>query len=473
MYIEGEDRAQYQLLPARLDDYVSQDATVRAIEAFVDGLDLGELGFAREVVTTGRPAYHPGDLLKLYIYGYLHQVRSSRRLEAETQRNLEVIWLMKALRPDFWTIAAFRREHAARFKGVLRDFNLLCRKLELFGAELVAIDGAKFKAVNGRARNYTPERLRQLLARVDASIEEYVKRLETADEQMAGVPKAPTKAQLEEKLSVLRERKARHTKVQEAMGDSREISLTDPDSRAQKKVGVGYNVQVAVDAKNHLIVAAEAVNEQNDLKQLHPMAAAAKEQLQVEKLQVVADAGYHSTDQLEQCEVGQIETYVATKQGTAGQAPGGAAVYPKTVFNYDGAADQYRCPAGQALPFVCCAKERGKVRRYYYNAEACAACVCRSNCTTGTYRKISRLQNEAVVDRQDARVTANPGFMQKRKAIVEHVFGTLRNGGHDTFLCRGLINVRAELALSALAYNLRRAINLLGAGTLLTALRGA
>lgn len=471
MYIEGEDRDQYQLLPPRMDDYVSQDAAVRAIDAFVDGLDLDKLGFAREAVTTGRPAYDPADLLKLYVYGYLHQVRSSRRLEAETHRNLEVIWLMRGLRPDHWTIAAFRREHAARFKGVLRDFNLLCRKLELFGAELVAIDGAKFKAVNSRSRNYTQERLRQLLARVDAQIEQYVKALETADAEMAGVPKAPTKAQLEEKLKVLRERKERHEAVRDAMGDTREISLTDGDSRGQKKVGVGYNVQVAVDAKNHLIVAAEAVNEQNDLKQLHPMAQAAKEQLQVEKLQVVADAGYHSTDQLQQCEAGQIETYVATKQGTAGQARGGTTVYPKTVFTYDAQGDEYRCPAGTRLPFVCGAQERGKARRYYYNVAACAVCAWRSHCTTAPYRKISRMQNEAAVERQNARVAANPGCMKKRKAIVEHVFGTLRNAGHDSFLCRGLKNVRAELTLSALAYNLRRALNVLGAENLLTALK--
>jgi hypothetical protein len=232
-------------------------------------------------------------------------------------------------------------------------------------------------------------------------------------------------------------------------------------------------VQIAVDAKHDLIVESEVVQDQNDLGQLHPMASAAKAALAVEKLQVVADTGYHEAGQLEKCEQAGIATYVPASGGTSGQAPAGRAVYPKTDFTYEAARDIYRCPAGQELGFGYAAPDRGKARRYYYNLTACAVCAQRAQCTSAPYRKISRLENEAVVERQAARVAARPEVVRARKTIVEHVFGTLRLGGHDTFLCRGLAMVRAEFSLSALAYNLRRALNLLGVGKLLAALRPA
>jgi transposase len=470
-YISGVDRQQVQLLPPSVEEYVPANAPVRAIEAFVSGLDLKGLKVAEPLGGTGRPPYDPGDLLRLYLYGYLHRIRSSRRLEAESHRNLEVIWLLRGLRPDHWTIAAFRREHRTRFKGVLREFNLICRQLELFGAELVAIDGAKFKAVNSPRRHHTAEELRELVAQVDARIEAYLEQLDQTDGEQEGCSGSED-GELSGKLVQLLDRSARLADLQEVLAASGqpELSQTDPDSRGQRKVGGGYNVQVAVDAKHDLIVVAEVVQDQNDLGQLAPMAEAAKRELAVEKLDAVADAGYHAAAGLAQCEQAQIATYVPAPRGTAGQSSEGRSVYPKSDFKYDPAQDCYHCPAGRSLPLVCTASNRGQLRHYYYAPDACAACTLRAQCTAARYRRISRLPNEAVVERQAVRVAARPQVVRQRKTIVEHVFGTQRLWGHDTFLCRGLEMVRAEYSLSALAYNLRRAINVLSVEKLLTGL---
>jgi transposase len=377
-HIRGVERNQVQLLPAAVEDYVGRNASVRAIEAFVGGLDLRELGFSEAPATTGRPSYDPADLLGLYLYGYLHRIRSSRRLEAECQRNLELIWLLGGLSPDHWTIAAFRREHSKRFKGVFREFNLLCRKLELFGAELVAIDGAKFKAVNSPRRHYTKEQLQELVTQIDTRIAAYLEQLDKADDEQAGVPERAAK-DLPEKLAQLKDRQARYKHLEEALAaaEETEISLTDPDSRGQKKVGVGYNVQVAVDAKHDLIVEAEVVQDQNDLAQLPPMATAAAAALE-QTPQFVADAGYHEAGQLEKCEKAGLETYVPASGGTSGQAPGGVSVYPKSDFTYHAELCFYRCPAGQELRRGYSAPTRGKERDYYYNVAACGACALRN-----------------------------------------------------------------------------------------------
>lgn len=471
-YIVGVDRQQTQLLPPSVEEYVGEDAPVRAIEAFVRGLDLKQLGFAPGPAETGRPGYDPAHLLGLYLYGYLNRVRSSRRLEAETRRNLEVIWLLRGLQPDHWVIAAFRREHRDRFKAVLREFNLLCRKLELFGAELVAIDGAKFKAVNSGRNHYTAEQLRELVTRIDARIEDYLEQLDGADAEQEGTGRTAA-TELSGKLAQLLDRAACVAQMQEVLAATgqNEISLIDPDSRGQKKVGVGYNVQVAVDAKHDLIAVAEVTQDQNDLAQLQPMAEAAKQALAQESLCVVADAGYHAAAQLEKCEQSGIETYVPAPRGTAGQSTAGAAVYPKSDFTYDATRDSYRCPADQELPFVCVGQSRGQLRHYYYAPKACATCECKAQCTQGKFRRLSRLPNEAVIERQAARAAARPEVVRERKTIVEHPFGTLRLWGHDTFLCRGLEMVRAEFTLSAFAYNLRRVLNVVGLAPLLTHLR--
>lgn len=472
-YIQGEDRRQEQLLPPTVEEYVSAAAPVRVIDAFVDGLDLKALGFLTAPKDTGRPPYHPGTLLKLYAYGYLQRIRSSRRLEAECTRNLELIWLTGNLRPDHWTVAAFRREHKARFKAVLRQFNLVCRKLELFGAELVAIDGAKFKAVNSPKRHYTAAQLAELITHIDARIDDYVQQLDQADEATAEVPGQPTADELAQKLAQLQHRRAHHADLQTALAASgqTEVSLTDPDSRGQKKVGVGYNVQIAVDAKHHLIVAETVEQDANDLHQLAPMAQAAHAELSAAI--VVADAGYHERGQLKTCEEAGLTTYVPAPATSSGRSTDGQAVYPKENFTYDAVRDVYRCPAGQELPRAGTGEKHGKPCDYYYNTAACAGCLQHAQCTSAPYRKLSRLENEAVVERQAQRVTAQPELVARRKEIVEHPFGTMRQWGHDEFLCRGLAMVRAEFSLTALAYNLRRALNVKGVADLLKALQPA
>ncbi len=472
-YIQGEDRRQEHLLPPTVEEYVGPAAPVRVIDAFVEGLDLKALGFLTPPKDTGRPAYHPAPLLKLYAYGYLQRIRSSRRLEAEGTRNLEVIWLTGHLRPDHWTIAAFRREHRERFKGVLREFNLVCRKLELFGAELVAIDGAKFKAVNSPKRHYSAGQLAELITQIDARIDEYVQQLDQADEATAEVPGQPTAEALAAKLAQLQHRRARHEELHTALTASgqTEGSLTDPDSRGQKKVGVGYNVQIAVDAKHHLIAVDAVEQAANDMGQLQPMAAAAKTEFGATT--AVADAGYHERGQLKACEEAGLTTYVPAPANRSGRTAAGQAVYPKEKFTYDRAQNCFRCPAGQSLWHAGSGEKHGKHCDYYFNLMACAQCAQRPQCTTAPYRKLSRLENEEVVERQAARVAAHPEIVAQRKEIVEHVFGTMRHWGHDEFLCRGLEMVRAEFTLTALTYNLRRALNICGVAGLLAALRPA
>lgn len=472
-YIQGQDRRQTHLLPPSVEEYVGTEAPVRVIDAFVDQLDLAALGFLAAPAATGAPSYHPAMLLKLYVYGYLHRLRSSRRLEAECARNLEVIWLAGGLRPDHWTIAAFRRAHRARFKAVLREFNLVCRQLELFGAELVAIDGAKFKAVNSPKRHFTAEQLAELITHIDARIDDYVTQLDQADEVTADLPGQPTAEELAAKLAQLQHRRAHHTELHTALAATgqTEVSLTDPDSRGQQKVGVGYNVQLAVDAKHHLIAAEEVVQAANDLGQLAPLAQAAQAALGATT--AVADAGYHERGQLRACEQAGLTTYVPAPGNRSGQAAGGQTVYPKERFTYDAPADTYRCPAGQTLAHVGAGIKHGKPCAYYAHPAACAACPQRAQCTTARYRKLSRLAHEEVVERQAARVAAHPEMAARRRETVEHLFGTLRQWGHDEFLCRSLAMVRAEFSLSALAYNLRRALNVSGVARLLAALRPA
>ena len=476
-YLRGPDRKQVQLLPPCLDDYVPDNAPARFIDAYVEGLDFAALGFTHaRPKDTGRPPYHPADLLKLYLYGYLHRVRSSRRLEAEAARNLEVVWLLRGLRPDFKTLADFRRDNRAAFKPLLRHFNLLCRSLDLFGAELVAIDGAKFKASNNTRRHDTAEQLRELLAKVEARIDEYLSELDTQDAQAEGVPAAPGREALAEKIALLRDRQGRYDGLLNELVQSgqNEVSLTDADCRkmqgAHGEHFLGYNVQVAVDARHDLIVSEDVVQAANDRGQLGALAVDARQELRVETLQAVADKGYHQSDQLEACEQAGVETFVPEPLGASGQGPGGREVFPKQAFRYDAAADAYHCPGGAALPRASVNQDHGRERILYYHRAACRECPLKSQCTTARWRVIARRVNEEVVERAAARVAARPEIVAERKTIVEHVFGTLRVWGHDHFLMRGLAKVRAEFSLSALIYNLRRVLNLRSVEELLAAL---
>jgi transposase len=476
-YQRGIDRSQVQLFPPCIEDYVPANSAVRFIDAFVEGRDFGRLGFTHaQPAETGRPPYHPADLLKLYLYGYFNRIRSSRRLEKEAGRNVELMWLLRNLRPDFKTIADFRRDNLQPFKKLFKDFNLLCRKMGLFAAELVAIDGSKFKALNNSRKHYTEEELKELVGKIEARIDNYLKELDSQDEQSP--QSAPYSAtELQSKIKELRESADQYETWLKEMGEKGESekSLTDQDSRKLKGMRghlIGYNVQIAVDAKHDLIAVDEVVQDANDLKQLAPMALAAKEELGVEHLDVVADSGYHHADHLEECEQANIRTIVPDQNRTGGKSRGGKEVFSKEIFIYDKQNDTYTCPAQQTLPHMGSRDHRGRQLWEYYNRAACAECPLRPQCTISDFRKIARLANEEVVERAARRAEANRHLIQRRKEIVEHVFGTLRQWDHDNFLMRGLTKVRAEFSISCLVYNLRRVLNLVPLEKLMLALTG-
>lgn len=474
-YKAGVDREQQILFPETLDEYVASDNPVRFIDAFVAKLDMAELGFERAVpAVEGSPGYDPRDLLKLFIYGYLNKTRSSRRLERETHRNLEVIWLLRRLRPDHKTVAEFRRKHPKALKQVAREFVLLCRKLDLFGAQLVFVDGAKFRAVNGKDRNFTEPKLKILLARIDANIERYLADLETQDAEEKAQPGA-TDPRLQEKLKALKERKEEYEGYLEDLKESGEsqLSLTDPDSRLMKLHGdkkVCYNAQIAVDAKHHLIVADDVTNEVNDLEQLAPMALAAKEALEVRTLDVGADAGYHNGVQVVECEADKITPYVP--KPTTSSKNDNKGLFTKEAFTYSAELDAYRCPAGQWLGFSTQTEKDGRTLRYYANWPACTECPLRDKCTESKQgRRIMRTPEEGRLEVMAGRMEQRPELMLQRKSTVEHPYGTIKwwsDAGY--FLLKGLEKVRGEFSLMTLAYNLRRVINLLGVECLLEAL---
>jgi transposase len=462
-------------LPETVDDYVGPDNPVRFIEAFVDGLDLEAAGFARvEPKATGRPGYAPADLLKLYIYGYLNRVRSSRRLEAEAGRNIEVIWLLRHLQPDFKTIADFRRDNRHAFRQVFRAFVLLCRQLDLFGRELIAVDGTRIKAVNNKDRNFTRASLTRFIAQADARLADYLGRLDQSDAEEGRVGGSRT-ANLAEKIAALRERRERHTAMLAELDRTGEdqISLTDADSRAMAahtRVAVGYNVQIAVDAKHKLIVEQDVSNQVLDLGLLAHTAETAKEMLGVEQIEAVADRGYFKSEDLEACEQAGIVAYVPRPQRGPSVRGG---FFRKDEFRYDPDSDTYLCPAGQRLAPRYRSRLRGLQKVDYCNPEACRACALRPRCTAKNARRVSRLENEAVLDRVAARLAARPEILDQRRELVEHPFGSIKQWmNQGAFLMRGLEKVRGEFSLTALAYNLRRVLTILGVGPLLAAVQG-
>lgn len=481
-YIPAVDRHQTVLLPDALDDYVDAENPVRVIDAFVEGLGLGGLGFTRATpAETGRPGYDPRALLKLYVYGYLHRVRSSRRLERETRCNVEVMWLVRRLTPDFKTIADFRADHAAALPNVFRAFTVLCRELDLYGAQLVGIDGTKLRAVNAKARSFTPPELRRHLRRIDAKVKGYLADLDAQDgaETRAAAPAAEP---LRAKLAQLEARRADYQALLTTMEttDARQVTLTDPESRRMKTGGttqVCYNAQIAVDAKHHLIVAETVTNAETDVHQLGPMALAAHAALGAPPgLTAAADKGYHTGPEVVACLAAGIIPEVPAP--TPSRRAAGGAGFAKAQFRYLPGADAYQCPAGQSLPFRFASDEAGQSYRYYYDYAACAGCAVRAQCTGAAEptqgRRIKRWADEAVLEAMAARVRADPTAVVRRKSLVEHPFGTIKrwdDAGY--FLVRGLAKVRAEFSLMTLAYNLRRALRVVGVPRLLAALAPA
>jgi transposase len=480
----GESREQASLLPARIEDYVGPDNPVRAIESFVGGLDLAELGFGhadRGAEEVGQPPYDPADLLKLYLYGYINQIRSSRRLEREAGRNLDLIWLLKNLRPGYRTIANFRKENWEALKAANRKFVLLARELDLVGGAIVAIDGSFFHGDASKASIFTRKRLAEQIAKLDKEIEAYGKSLADND---AAEAKDKSKdrsdgsgdggdvgARMAE-LMAKRSRAKSDLDRLEANGET-QLSLTDPDARLLVKNGqgiAGYNVQSVVDEKHKLIVASEVVNDSSDVGQLHAMAKAAKEILDAEALQALADEGYYSSLELKACEDDGIIAYVPVPEGNGRLEKGGR--FSLNDFSYDGTADAYRCPAGELLHPM---KGRNKGRletpsgrleiRYAIRKAICAACQLRTRCLgpKAAYRTIARWEHEDVLERHRARMQGADQLMRRRSAIVEHPFGTIKcRAGYRHFLVRGFNKVRGEWSLMALCYNFTRVLNILG-----------
>jgi transposase len=464
-HITGHDRSQTLLLPESLDDYVGPENPVRFIDAFVDSLDLAAAGFARvHSKETGRPGYAPADLLKLYIYGYLNRVRSSRRLEAETHRNIEVIWLLRHLKPDFKTIADFRSDNRNAFRPAFRQFVLLCRQLNLYGRELLAVDGTRIKAVNNKDRNFTRASLTQFVNLADAKLEDYLQRLDQSDVTENGTVGSRVK-NLAEKIAAIGKRRTRCKAMLAELDRTGEdqISLTDPDSRAMAahtRVAVGYNVQIEVDVKHKLIVEQQVTNQVVDMGLLTQTAEPAKEILGVETIAVVADRGYFKIEDIEACEKAGIDPYVPRPQRGPSVKAG---LFRKDEFQYDPAGDGYVCPAGRRLHPYSSSLLRGLKKINYVNKLACDDCAIRARCTGGKFRTVSRLENEAVLDRMQARLAKRPDVLDRRRETVEHPFGSIKQWmNQGAFLMRGLKKVRAEFSLTALAYNLRRVLNIVG-----------
>jgi transposase len=473
-FVEGVDRGQSTLFPALLDDYVADDNPVRAVDVFVDGLDLERLGFVGvQPLDTGRPGYHPRMMLKLYIYGYLNRVPSSRRLERECQRNIELIWLTGHLAPDFKTIADFRKDNGKAIGEVCREFVVLCRKLGLLSAASVAIDGSKFKAVNARDKNFTEAKMKRRLERIEESIARYIAQLETADRRGDVVPEAKV-ARFKDKIVKLNEEIARLSAINVEMMKSKDkqISLTDPDARSMATSGkdtgiVGYNVQTAVDTKNHLIVAHEVTNVGTDRNQLSNMAAQARTEMGVETLDAVADRGYYEGEEIKACEESGI-TVTLPKPQTSGAKAAGR--FGKQDFVYIAADDVYRCPAGERLTYRYTNREDGKTLRRYWTS-TCKTCALKAQCTTGSERRITRWEHEAVLEKVQDRLDHNPAAMGIRRQTVEHPFGTIKCWmGWTHFLTKRLPKVATEMALNVLAYNMKRVMAIIGVAGLLEAL---
>jgi transposase len=474
-FVEGVDRGQSTLFPALLDDYVTEDNPVRAVDVFVDALDLDKLGFVGvQPLETGRPGYHPGTMLKLYIYGYLNRVPSSRRLERECQRNIEMIWLTGQLAPDFKTIADFRKDNGKAIREVCREFVALCRKLDLLVAASVAIDGSKFKAVNARDKNFTEAKMKRRLERIDESIARYLSQLETADRHGDAVPEAKV-ARLKGKIEKLKEEIVRLNAINAEMmkSEDKQISLTDPDARSMATSGkdtgiVGYNVQIAVDTQHHLIVAHEVTNVGTDRHQLANMARQARDEMAAETLEVVADRGYYDGEEIRACEEADI-TVTLPKPMTSGAKAAGR--FGKQDFVYVAADDVYRCPAGERLTYHYTNVEDGKTLRRYWTS-TCKSCALKAQCTTGAERRVSRWEHEAVLEKVQDRLDHNPNAMGVRRQTAEHPFGTMKCWmGATHFLTKKLPKVATEMALNVLAYNMKRVMMIVGVAGLLEAMR--
>ena len=475
-FIEGVDRGQLSLLPESLDQWVEESNPVRVIDAFVEQLDLEELGFKLAApADLGRPGYNPALHLKLYIYGYLNRIQSSRRLERECQRNLEVMWLLGRLAPDHKTIADFRKDNGAAIKKVCARFVELCRQMGLLAKVSVAIDGSKFKAVNNRDKNFTTAKVEKRHRQLEESVARYLSQLDTADLQEPSESVELKKTYLKEKLEKLKSEMAKLEAIERQVlaSPDQQISLTDPDCRSMATSGrgsgvVGYNVQTAVDTEHHLIVAHEVTNIGNDTAHLANTAKAAKAALHVDELEAVADRGYFDGEEILACDRAGI-TVTLPKRMTSGAKSEGR--FGKQDFVYLADENVYRCPAGERLKYYYTNEEKGqKLHRYW--TTACRTCALKAKCTKGPQRRITRWEHEEVVEAVQARLDRNPDAMRTRRETVEHPFGTIKmRMGATHFLMKTLPKVATEMALCVLTYNLTRVLNIVGVETLMEAIK--
>jgi len=469
-HVAGRSRYQTTLFPEVLDEVIAADNAVRVVDAYVDSLGLAELGFSKvEAAATGRPPYDPGDLLKLYLYGYLNRVRSSRGLEREAGRNVEVLWLINRLAPDFKTIADFRRDHPQAIVAACRAFTRFCREQALFGAELLAIDGTKIAAVASRKQVITPEQIKKRDAAIERKIAEYLATMDEADRREEAPEPAPVdvaaavaalKAQ-RETLQRQAEELAREGLKQKVIGEADAKLMRTPHGHQ-----VAYNAQIAVDAKHKLIVASDLTNDGNDQQQLHPMAVQGKAAVEAATVMVVADTGYSNGEQGARCEQDGI-TPIVPRAETVN--PKGKQYFSRDQFSYDRESDSWRCPAGETLSLY---KTSRTQKKKEYTTKACHACPLRSQCTKAQQRVIVRDFHEDDRAAMHQRAMADPAWMKQRREMAEHPFGTMKwLMGHPRFLVRGLVKAKGELALTVLSYNLKRAITILGVPALLQALR--
>lgn len=472
-FIQGQARTQSTLFPEMLDDFVIEDSAVRVIDFFIDNLNLAGLGFQTEPNSKGRPAYHPSVLLKIYVYGYFNQVHSSRRLEREALRNIELMWLVGRLAPDFKTIADFRKDNRQAIRLVCREFVMLCKKVGLFKDAFVAIDGSKFKAVNNRDKNFTRAKMARRLSAVEESIDRYLDSLANVDEQESKANNGKVE-QLEQKVAALKEEMARLKALEVEMVNApdEQISLTDPDARSMKTRGegvVGYNVQTAVDVNSHLIINHDVTNVGNDRNLLTEVATETKAVLAVDALTVIADRGYYKGEEIKACEDTNITLYIPKSDTSGNRAKG---TFTKDKFIYIADVDEYECPAGQRMTYRYSNEQKGKSIRYYATP-ACTACAIKGKCTTGKgARRMRRWEHEDVLDKVQDRLNANWGMMATRSATVEHPFGTIKSWmGYTHFLTKTLGGVRTEMSLHVLAYNMKRMISIMGIGPLMEAMR--
>lgn len=474
-FVEGEDRRQPVLLPSCLDDYVGEENPARVIDVFVDELDLRGLGFEIVPAATGRPAYHPATLLKLYIYGYLNRVQSSRRLEREAQRNVELMWLTGKLAPDHKTIANFRKDNGEAIQAACAHFIVLCRQIGLFTQAVAAVDGSKFKAVNTRDKNFTPTKLKKRIEQVAEHIAGYLQELDTAD-RLEGEAVEARAVKLKDKIATLRAQmqalKAMEAQV-EASPDG-QVSLTDPDARSMATSGrgsgiVGYNVQSVVDAEHHLIVAHDVITTGSDRQQLAEMSGKAKDAMGVERLEMLADRGYFSGEEILACEQIGVTPYVPKPLTSGAKADGR---FGKQDFAYVPEQDAYRCPGGSLLRRHMTTVEKGLTLHRYWDRASCQACALKPQCTPSVERRITRWEHEATIETLQRRMDLAPYAMRARRRIVEHPFGTIKAWmGHTHFLMKRLPNVKTEISLHILAYNMKRVIQMLGTGPLMAAIR--